>query len=224
MDQNRTTTVIIADDHPVYRFGLRAVLSAEPTMSLVGEAESGAEVIQLASQLKPDVILMDINMPDLNGIEATRAILLNQPEIAILILTMVEDSESVLSAMRAGARGYIVKGAGSDEVLRAVNAVASGEAIFGSAVAARMLTRFNVERSGTTRNHPSELFPELTQRELDVLTLLAEGLTNTAIADRLFLSGKTVRNHVSTIFSKLQVTDRGQAIVRARDAGLPRIE
>ncbi|CAN5341517.1 response regulator transcription factor [soil metagenome] len=223
MNQPRPITVIIADDHPVYRFGLRAVLAAEPTVRLLGEAESGTEALELAKALTPDVMLMDINMPGLNGIEATRSILATQPAIAILVLTMLEDDDSVLTAMRAGARGYLVKGAGSDEVLRAVSAVASGEAIFGSAIAARMLSRFTAERSEGTRNQPSDLFPGLTQRELEVLTLLAEGLTNATIADRLFLSGKTVRNHVSSIFGKLQVSDRGQAIIRARDAGLPRL-
>jgi len=196
--------VLIADDHPVFRYGLRALLLAEVTMmEVVGEATTGEEAVALAAQALPDVILMDVNMPGLNGIEATRRILAVTPQVGILMLTMFDDDESVFAAMRAGARGYLLKGAEGEETLRAITGVSKGEAIFSPAIAT-----------------PTRLFPELTEREREILTLIAQGYTNPAIAEQLVLSPKTVRNHVSSIFSKLQVAGRAEAIIRARDAGL----
>lgn len=207
--------ILIADDHPVFRFGLNALLEAEGDTEVIGEATSGAEAVKLAAQLKPDVILMDLNMPDLNGLEATRRILQTTPETGILVITMFDD-DSVFAAMRAGARGYILKGAEGEETLRAIRAVANGEAIFSPAIAERML-QFMTRPPISETEAP---FPQLTAREREVLALVATGLTNTAIAERLVLSPKTIRNHVSNIFSKLQVADRAEAIIRAREAGL----
>lgn len=213
----RSIRVLIADDHPIFRFGLAALLEAEDDTDVVGEATTGLEAVALATELAPDVILMDLNMPGLTGLEATRRILQDQPETGILVITMFDD-DSVFAAMRAGARGYILKGAEGEETLRAIRAVANGEAIFSPAIAARVM-QFMTQ---PVVPDPETPFPELTAREHDVLALVAEGLTNTAIADRLVLSPKTVRNHVSNIFSKLQVADRAGAIIRARDAGLGR--
>ncbi|MDQ7030708.1 MAG: response regulator transcription factor [Ardenticatenia bacterium] len=205
--------ILIADDHPVFRFGLCALLQAEPDTRVVGEATTGEEAVALAERLQPDVVLMDLNMPGMNGIEATRHIVAANPAIGVLVLTMFDD-DTVFAAMRAGARGYILKGAEGEETLRAIRAVAHGEAIFSPAVAARVMAYFS-------RGKPSPpVFPELTDREREVLALMAQGLTNQAIAERLVLSPKTVRNHVSNIFSKLQVADRAEAIIRAREAGL----
>jgi DNA-binding NarL/FixJ family response regulator len=208
--------ILIADDHPVFRDGLRALLGTVPDCELVGEAANGDEAVVLATSLQPDVVLMDIRMPGLDGIEATRRIVHTSPHIAVLVLTMFEDDESVFSAMRAGARGYLLKGADQSEILRAVRAVASGEAIFGPAIARRLMDYFSAPRVGL----PAQAFPELTEREGEVLELIARGRANQEIAHQLFLSPKTVRNHVSNIFSKLQVADRAQAIVRAREAGM----
>jgi len=207
--------ILIADDHPVFRFGLRALLQTEPDIEIVGEATTGQEAIDLAAQLGPDIILMDLNMPDVNGIEATRRILKNDPDGGILVITMFDD-DSVFAAMRAGARGYLLKGAEGEETLRAIRAVATGQAIFSPAIAERVMQFFAQSPSA----EPEPAFPELTPREREVLALLAQGLTNSAIAQRLVLSPKTVRNHVSNIFSKLQVADRAEAIIRAREAGL----
>jgi len=205
--------ILIADDHPVFRFGLCALLQAEPDTCVIAEATTGEEAVALAERLQPDVVLMDLNMPGMNGIEATRHIVAANPAVGVLVLTMFDD-DTVFAAMRAGARGYILKGAEGEETLRAIRAVAHGEAIFSPAVAERIMAYFS-------RGKPlPPVFPELTEREREVLTLMAQGLTNQAIADRLSLSPKTVRNHVSNIFSKLQVADRAEAIVRAREAGL----
>jgi DNA-binding NarL/FixJ family response regulator len=206
--------VLVADDHPVYRDGLRLVLC--PTSQVVGEASTGAEAISLAADLNPDVVVMDLRMPDVNGIEATRQILSANPQVAVLMVTMFDDDESVFSAMRAGAMGYILKGADRSEIVRAVQAVASGEMIFGPGVADRVLVYFSALRGGGSL----EPFPELTEREREVLELIAKGYSNQELARRLVLSPKTIRNHVSNIFAKLQVADRAQAIVRAREAGL----
>jgi DNA-binding NarL/FixJ family response regulator len=213
--------VMIADDHPVFRFGLRALLNAMPDTEVVGEVTSGQEAVELAGSLRPDVILMDINMPGVNGIEATRRIREMAPEIRILIVTMIED-DSVFAAMRAGARGYMVKGAEPAEVLRAIRAVADGEAIFSPGIAERLIHYFATPPASGAPARSSEAlaFPDLTERERDVLGLIAQGLTNSAIAERLVLSPKTIRNYITEIFSKLQVADRAQAIIRARDAGL----
>lgn len=207
--------ILIADDHPVFRFGLRALLSAESDIEILGEATNGQEVVTLAASLKPDLILMDINLPKLNGVESTRQILAQKPDIGILIITMFED-DTIFAALRAGARGYILKGAEGEETLRAIRAAANGESIFSPTVAQR-LTQFFTQSSTQSG---SLLFQELTHRERDILKLIAQGLTNTAIAERLSLSPKTVRNQVSIILSKLQVADRAEAIIKAREAGL----
>jgi DNA-binding NarL/FixJ family response regulator len=211
--------VLIADDHPVFRYGLRALLSTEPTTEVIGEATTGEETIQLASTLVPDVILMDLNMPGVNGIEATEHILAAHPSIAILVLTMFDDDDSVFAAMRAGARGYLLKGAEGEDTVQALRVVSAGEAIFSPAIAQRLVHYFRAGGPGRTRAAPPE-FPELTEREREVLTLIGQGYTNPAIAEKLVISPKTVRNHVSTIFSKLQVAGRAEAILRARNAGL----
>jgi DNA-binding NarL/FixJ family response regulator len=207
--------ILIADDHPVFRFGLRAMLKTDSAMEVVGEATSGDEVITLAASLSPDVILMDLNMPGVNGIDATRRILKDNPRIGILVITMFDD-DSVFAAMRAGARGYLLKGAEGEETLRAIQAVAHGESIFSPSIAQRLMNYFANPRA----NPVASAFPVLTEREREILTLIAQGLTNSAIAERLYLSPKTVRNQVSTIFDKLQVADRAEAIIKARDAGL----
>jgi DNA-binding NarL/FixJ family response regulator len=207
--------VLIADDHPLFRKGLRGLLESVTGIEVVGEATEGEEAIALAERLQPDVILMDINMPGVNGIEATRRILHVSPSVGVLVLTMYEDDDSVFAAMRAGARGYLLKGVDQGEVLRAINAVSSGEAIFSPSIARRLIHYFS-----TLEKTVAPVFPELTEREREVLTLIAQGHTNAAIAEKLVLSPKTVRNHVSTIFSKLQVASRAEAIIRARDAGL----
>jgi DNA-binding NarL/FixJ family response regulator len=208
--------ILIADDHPMFRFGMRARLSAEADFAVVGEAGSGEEAIRATGELAPDVVLMDLNLPGLNGIVATRAIRDLHPQTAILIVTMFDD-DSVFAAMRAGARGYLLKGADAEEMVRAVRAVAHGEAIFSPSVAQRLMGFFAAPRAATAA---APMLPELTERERDVLALLAQGLTNQAISERLVLSVKTVRNYVSNIFAKLQVADRAEAIIKARDAGL----
>jgi DNA-binding NarL/FixJ family response regulator len=206
--------VLIAEDSAPFRAGLRALLASAPDVRLIGEAEDGAAAVELAEQLQPDVILMDLQMPALNGIQATQRIVQGSPHIAIVMLTMFEDDESVFAAMQAGARGYLLKGALRNEVLTAIRAAAAGEAIFGPALARRMMQYF------TQMKAPGTAFPELTEREREVLALIAQGRSNTEIADALVLSPKTVRNHITSIFDKLQVADRSQAIIRARDAGL----
>ncbi len=208
--------ILIADDHTLFRHGIRALLASVPDIELVGEAASGEEAIAQAGALRPDVILMDIKMPGTNGIEATRRVLAENSGIAVVVLTMLEDDDSVFAAMRAGARGYVVKGADEAEMLRVVRAVAGGEALFGPAIAERLMAFF--ADAGPVPK--ARAFPDLTERERDVLGLIAQGLSNAEIASRLFLSPKTVRNHISSIFDKLQVTDRAQAIVRAREAGM----
>jgi len=209
-------SILIADDAPAFRSGLRALLKSANELALVGEAATGGEVIRLAAELQPDIILMDINMPGGNGIEATRRILNTSPHIGIIILTMFEEDDSVFTAMRAGARGYMLKGALKAEILRAIQTVGGGGVVFGAAIAQRMMRYF----AGIKPVEPSDLFPELTDREREILSLIAQGRNNAEIAQRLTLSGKTIRNHITNIFSKLQVADRAQAIIRARDAGL----
>ena len=216
--------IVIADDHPVFRFGLRALCLAESDIELVGEAQSGEEAVAQADVVQPDVVVMDLNMPGMNGIEATRRIVAGNPHIGVLVVTMFEDDDSVFAAIRAGARGYLLKGGDGDEAIRAIRVVASGEAIFGPTIAQRLIDYFAAGRRDGLHTLPAAAFPDLTERERDVLDLLAQGLTNATIAERLSLSPKTVRNHVSNVFSKLQVADRAQAIVRAREAGLGRRE
>lgn len=215
----KATRVLIADDHPFFREGLRVLLETTPDMELAGEAENGGEAVELAKDLKPDVILMDLKMPGTGGIEATREILEHSPETGILVVTMVEEDDSVFAAMRAGARGYLLKGADKEEMLLAIRAVSRGEAIFGPSIARRMIRYFSAPPSTPTRT-PRSAFPALTDREREVLELIAAGRNNQEISGELYLSLKTVRNYVSSIFAKLQVADRAQAIVRAREAGL----
>jgi len=211
--------ILIVDDHALFREGVHAILKAVPDIEIVGETGTGEEAITLASNLKPDVILMDIQMPDLNGVEATHRILQKQPEIGIIIVTMLEDDDSLFSAMRAGARGYVLKGADKAEMLKSIRAVAEGEALFGPAIATRLLSFFDKNPMPLDESLPPP-FPDLTEREQEILAFIARGNTNTEIAEQLSISLKTVRNHVSNIFNKLQVTNRAQAAIRARDAGL----
>lgn len=207
--------ILIADDHPVVRDGLRALLGSVPGYDVVAEAATGAEAVREAVLHTPDVALVDLQMPDLDGFAATREIGKAAPSVAVLILTMHEDDDSVFAAMRAGARGYLVKGASQDEILGGITAVARGEAIFGPGVAQRVLAFFS---AGPSVAEPA--FPELTPREREILDLLAAGLPNAVIGERLTLAAKTVANNVSSIFVKLQVAGRPEAIVRAREAGL----
>jgi DNA-binding NarL/FixJ family response regulator len=207
--------VLIADDHPLFRDGLRGLLESVGDLEVVAEAATGETAVSLARQLQPDVILMDLNMPGLDGIEATRRIVHDSPRANVLVVTMYEDDESVFAALRAGARGYLLKGASQAETLRAIRAVGNGEAIFGPGVAARVMSYF-----AAPRPTGPQVFPELTEREREILQLIGQGRTNEAIAEHLVLSLKTVRNHVSNICGKLQVADRAQAVIRAREAGL----
>ena len=213
--------ILIVDDHPLFRDGLRALLESVADMQVIGETSTGDDAIAQAQALQPDVILMDIKMPGLNGIEATRRILQTSPHIRILILTMFEDDESVFASVRAGARGYLLKGAVQEETLRAIRAVASGKAIFGPAIAERLIRYFGSARPNA-KSGPAQFFPELTEREYEILTLIAQRKSNADIAARLVLSPKTVRNHVSNILSKLQVADRTEAMHAAWIAGLVR--
>lgn len=213
MDTHR---VLIADDHEEFRRGLEALLAAAPALEVVGTAGDGAMAVALALDLQPDVVLMDLHMPRVNGIDATAQIVQSSPHIGVLVLTMMEDEESVFAAVRAGARGYLLKGARRGEITRAVQAVGAGEVIFGPGIADRVMTYFAGARSRPT----GDAFPELTDRERVVLGLIAEGKENGEIARQLGLSVKTVRNHASNIFAKLQVAHRAQAIVKAREAGL----
>lgn len=207
--------ILIAEDSASFRQGLRSLLQSVDALEVIGEATSGQAAIQLADQLQPDIVLMDLQMPGLNGIEATRQIVYTSPHISILMLTMFEDDESVFAALRAGARGYLLKGALKAEIVRAIQGVASGEAIFGPTIARRLMQYFSAPRPTA----PPQAFPELTEREREILDLIAQHHTNVEIAERLSLAPKTVRNHVSNIFTKLQVIDRAQAIIRAREAG-----
>ncbi|MFI7697921.1 response regulator [Nonomuraea sp. NPDC049480] len=211
--------VLLADDHPVYRDGLALLLGSIPGIDVAGTAATGAEAVEKAADLQPDIVVMDVGMPGLNGIEATRRIVADSPHIGVLMLTMAEDDATLFAAMRAGARGYLLKGANQAEIVRAIQAVCHGEAIFGPAVARRVAEFF----AGPAAAAPDDTaFPQLTPREREILSLIAAGRTNPQIAAALVLSPKTVRNNVSNIFAKLHVADRAEAIVRARDAGLGR--
>jgi DNA-binding NarL/FixJ family response regulator len=207
--------LLVADDHPAFRRGLELMLADVDDIEIVGEAQTGLHAVELAAELSPDVILMDLRMPGLDGIEATRRLTRGSSAPAVLVLTMFEDDDSVFAAMRAGARGYLLKGAEQDEIVRAIRAVAAGEAIFGPEIAQRVITYF---ASGT--GAAAAAFPELTQREREVLDMVAAGKGNATIAHELMISLKTVRNHVSNIFTKLQVSDRSAAVIKARRAGL----
>ena len=207
--------VLIADDHPLFRQGLRVLVESAEDLTVVGEAQTGSDAVAQTLDKRPDVVLMDLNMPQLGGVEATRRIVAAHPETRVLILTMFEEDESVFAAMRAGARGYLLKGSGRDEVLRAVRTVAAGQAIFGATIAQRLTSYFAATAGGAPRP-----FPELTAREHEVLELIARGNSNGEIAAALTVSLKTVRNHVSNVFTKLRVTTRAQAIVKAREGGM----
>ncbi|MES2209589.1 MAG: response regulator transcription factor [Chloroflexota bacterium] len=207
--------ILLADDHPAFRSGLAALLDTIEGFEVVGEAASGDEAVQIASTAQPDVVVMDLNMPGRDGIEATRMIVATSPHIAVLVVSMYEADDQVFGALKAGARGYLLKGADRAELIRAIRGVASGEAIFGPAIARRLVSFFAARPAVE-----AAVFPELTEREREILELVAQGRSNSEITRRLGVSPKTVRNHVSNIFSKLQVADRAQAIVRAREAGL----
>ncbi len=207
--------ILVVDDHAPFRTGLEALLGTIDGFEVVGQAASGEAAVDRAADLQPDVVVMDLNMPGLDGIEATRRIVSTSPHIAVLVLSMYQDDDQVFGALKAGARGYLLKGADRAELVRAIRGVASGEAIFGPAIA-RRLAAFFAARPAVE----ATVFPELTDREREILDMIARGLNNTEITGRLGVSPKTVRNHVSNIFSKLQVADRAQAIVRAREAGL----
>ena len=214
-ERARPVRVLIADDHPIFRDGLATLLEPHPGIEVVARAADGAEAVALAAEHRPDVIVMDIQMPHVNGIEATRQVLAAQPSVGVLVFTMGEDDGTLLSAMRAGARGYLVKGAAQDEVVRAITSVAAGGVVFGASLAARIgdLLSPSPSRQATE-------FPMLTEREREVLDLIAAGRSNGQIATELYLAPKTVRNNVSAILSKLQATDRAEIIIRARDAGM----
>lgn len=212
--------VLIVDDHTLFREGVLAILNGAQDIEAVGEAATGQEAILQVDQLSPDVILMDIQMPDMNGIKATRQILDAHPQIGIIMLTMLEDDDSLFAAMRAGARGYVLKGADKVEMLQSIRAVAEGQAIFGPVVADRLTDFFREVRSSSSRGQRNRVFLDLTDREYEVLEHIAQGRSNKEIADQLHISVKTVGNHISNIFNKLQVADRAQAIVLAKDAGM----
>ena len=206
--------MMVADDHELFVHTASAMLRADPSFEVVGTAADGGAAVAAAVEHQPDVVLMDLNMPVMNGIDATRQLRDAAPHVAVLMLTMYDDDESVFAAMRAGARGYVLKGARQDELARAVMAAAAGEVLFGQAIARRMVDYFSAATAPST-----EAFPGLTDREQEVLDLLAAGRDNTFIAVQLYLSAKTVRNYVSSILTKLQVATRSEAIVKARDAG-----
>lgn len=207
--------IMIVDDHTLFREGLAALLDSVVDIQVLAAVEDGQQAIEAAAKLKPDVILMDLQMPKINGIEATRQVIEKSPHTGVIVVTMFEDDDSVFAAMRAGARGYILKGADQNDVIRAIRAVARGEALFGPSIANRLMNFFSKPVKVS-----AQALPELTQREQEILEQIAQGVGNAEIALNLSISQKTVRNHVSNIFTKLQVTDRVQAALRAREAGL----
>lgn len=211
-----TLRILIADDHPLFRDGLSLLLSTTPDLEVVGEATGGEQAVSLAATLRPDVIVMDLKMPGGGGIEATRRILAAAPQTRILVVTMFEDDATVFTAMRAGARGYVLKDAEKDDLLRAIRSVGRGEAIFSPSIAGRLIDFFNTARPAA----PREAFPGLTSRERELLQLMAQGASNAEIARLLSLSAKTVANYISTILAKLQAADRAEAVRIAREAGL----
>jgi DNA-binding NarL/FixJ family response regulator len=208
--------ILVAEDHPLFRKGMISLLSSVPEFDVIGEVATGEEAVARAADLQPDVVLMDLQMPKMNGIEATRKIVQESPSVRVLVVTLFEDDDSVFMALRAGARGYVLKDADEEEMVLAIRAVGKGEAIFSPAIASRVLAYFAAP-------HPAaqpQVFPTLTVREREILNLIARGHPNPSIAKQLHLSTKTVGNYVSNIFTKLQVADRAQAIIRAREAGL----
>lgn len=211
----KSIRVFIADDHTLFRDGLKSLLQSVQDVEVVGEASTGIDTIHLVADLNPDVVLMDIQMPDINGIEATRKIIQKSGKIGIIMLTMFQDDDSVFAAMRAGARGYVLKGADQSVLLRAIRGVANGESLFSPEIATRLMNFFK----DTRLEAPPDAFPDLTDREREILHHIADGETNNEIAQELVISLKTVRNHVSNIFNKLQAADRAQAALRAREAG-----
>ena len=222
MSEDEPLRLLVCDDHPVYRDGLAALLAHVPGLEVVSTASDGHEAVERAADLQPDVVVMDLQMPGLNGIEATARITADSPHVAVLVLTMYEDDESGFAAMRAGARGYLLKGAAQEDIARAGRAGAGVEAIFGPAVARRVAAFFSGAAATSAPASPPEAFPQLTAREREVLDLLAAGRSNAQVAGTLYLSPKTVRNNVSNVFAKLQVAGRAEAIIRAREAGLGR--
>ncbi len=210
----KSLRVLVADDHPVFRSGMRSLLASTPGIEVVGEAATGEEAVELVVESRPDVVLMDLQMPGTGGIEATRRIIAEDPDARVLIVTMYEDDDLVFAALRAGARGYVLKGASAADMVRAVKVAGDGEAIFSPAIAERLIAYFSRHLSA------APAFPELTEREREILNLIAQGRSNSEIAARLTLTLKTVRNHVSNIFAKLQVADRAEAVLLAREAGL----
>lgn len=208
--------VLIADDHPLFRKGMRTLLDSMLDVEVVGEAATGQEAIELTASLQPDVVLMDLQMPEVSGVAAANQIVRTSPHVRVLVVTLFEDDDSIFAALRAGARGYVLKDTDEEEMIRAIQAVGDGEAIFSSSIATRVIDYFAAARATI----PREVFPELTNREREILDLIAQGKVNAEIAAALKISLKTVRNHVSNIFSKLQVADRAQAVIRAREAGL----
>ena len=211
-----TLRVLVVDDHPLYRDGLVTAIAAMAGVEVVGSAVDGEDAVREAATLRPDIVVMDLHMPGTNGIEATRRIVAAQPDVAVLVLTMLDGDDSVFAAMRAGARGYLLKGADREEIRQALDTVSRGGIVFSSGIAGRVLGYF----AGGGTSAAAVPFPELTEREREILDLVARGLTNTEIASRLVLSPKTVRNHVSNVFTKLQVATRAEAVAHARDAGL----
>ncbi|MFC4786813.1 response regulator [Nocardioides sp. MAHUQ-72] len=214
-----TIRVVLADDHPMYRYGLTAVLQQADSIDVVADVGDGAELVVRVRELEPDVVITDLSMPGLDGLQVTRRLLEASPDLPILVLTMHEDDEHVFAALRAGARGYLVKGSDGAEIVRAVESVAAGEAVYGASVARRIVAYLGGP-DRTPAAPPTPAFPHLTPREREVLELLAEGCRNHEIARRLGMSEKTVRNHISQVLAKLQVPDRTAAALRAREAGL----
>lgn len=221
-DDTATTVdigIVVVDDHPVFRMGMSALLSSIAGLSVVGEAATADDAVNVVRSTRPDVVVMDLQLGEGSGIDATRRILAERPDVGVLAVTMMDDDDSVFAAMRAGARGYLLKGAAPDDIERAIHAVARGEILLGPQVATRAISFLTGSRAADAL-----AFPELTAREREILDLVARGLDNTSISRRLALSPKTIRNHLSNVFNKLQVADRSQAIVRARDAGLGRTD
>jgi DNA-binding NarL/FixJ family response regulator len=216
MTTEATVRVLIADDHPVFRDGLASLLSTQPGVEVVATAADGAEAVALTKEHRPEVVVMDLQMPEMNGIEATRVLSADLPETKVLVFTMGEEDGTVLAAMRAGARGYLVKGASQDEVARAITTVQAGGLVFGASLAARIADLLS--SGGSTPDKAA--FPQLTERELEILDLIAAGRNNAQIASTLYLAPKTVRNNVSNIMAKLHATDRADVIIRAREAGM----